>query len=73
METQHDYYLNLLVDYPELMKAEDVGKFFNKKRRFGYELMKQSGFPTFKVGGLKYVTKKDFAKWLENRPESKIS
>lgn len=73
MGAQQEYYLNLLVDYPELMKAEDVGKFFDKKRRFGYELMKQTDFPTTEIGRLKYVTKINFANWLANQVNSKIS
>jgi sialic acid synthase SpsE len=63
-QTTYDYLAKLLDEYPIILEIEDIKKILRLGKDSAYKLMKQSNFPSFKVGASYKITKPNLIKYL---------
>lgn len=52
---------------PELMTAKEVREYLKCSNQNVYNLMKEKGFPSFRIGNSYRVRKDDFINWINNK------
>ncbi len=60
-----------LLDYPDILRAEDVAAILRTSKSKAYDLLNSADFPTLVVGRRKMVSKEKFIEWI-NRNSSCI-
>ena len=59
-----------LVDYPDILRAEDIARILRISRQSAYELLNSKGFPTLRVGKKRMMVPKDkFIVWVDENSQ----
>ena len=56
-------------ELPMFINANLLSQLFGVSRASAYELMREKGFPSFKIGKRILVSKEDLKTWIESRTE----
>lgn len=56
--------------FKPIMNAKDIKTFLGISLSKAYEIMRDTSFPTIKIGGRRLVKTEDFFKWLEDQKEN---
>ncbi|MDO4423146.1 MAG: helix-turn-helix domain-containing protein [Eubacteriales bacterium] len=55
-----------LLDYPDILRAEDVAAILRTSKSKAYDLLNSRDFPTLVVGRRKMVSKEKFIEWINS-------
>jgi len=56
-------------ELPMFINANLLSQLFGVSRASAYELMREKGFPSFRIGKRILVSKEDLKTWIESRTE----
>ena len=61
-----------LMDYPDILRAEDIAQILRISRQSAYELLNSHDFPTLRVGKKRMMVPKDkFIVWIDQNSSLK--